>query len=193
MLDRALSEEIIRSGLDFMHVSFPGPGDREYEYACGSRFRTVSDNVTDFFRLRKRSGSKRPRTTISIRHAGRLSPEGRTFVRRWRSLADAVVVNAARDIIGQVAAADGERPGATQKRAKYPCPRLWSRATVLWDGRVALCCRDMNGEYIVGDANRESLYDIWNGERLGLMRQRHLDRQFGDIPLCERCDETIMR
>ena len=50
-----------------------------------------------------------------------------------------------------------------------------------------MCCADHEGELAVGDATRESLRAIWNGERLRALRRAHAR---GDLPpVCAQCDE----
>ena len=38
----------------------------------------------------------------------------------------------------------------------YPCYRPWLTFTVLWDGRVSLCCADFDGRTILGDLSTSS-------------------------------------
>ena len=48
----------------------------------------------------------------------------------------------------------------------YPCYRQWLTFTVLWDGRVALCCADFDGRVILGDLRTSTIREVWNGERV---------------------------
>jgi len=68
------------------------------------------------------------------------------------------------------------------------CFYPWQCVTILCDGRVVPCCRDVDGAYVLGDLRRQSLLDIWNGEPLRRLRRAFLagDR---DNPLCRRCQE----
>jgi len=45
------------------------------------------------------------------------------------------------------------------------CMRAPQTICVLWDGRVSLCCLDMDGDVILGDLNTQSMGDIWEGEK----------------------------
>ena len=46
----------------------------------------------------------------------------------------------------------------------YPCYRPWLTFTVLWDGRVSLCCADFDGRTILGDLRTSTIQEIWNSE-----------------------------
>lgn len=67
------------------------------------------------------------------------------------------------------------------------CRSLWSDLVVLWDGKVTSCCYDAEGELYVGDANRESLLDIWHSKQFAHLRQLHKAARRATIPICKRC------
>lgn len=63
------------------------------------------------------------------------------------------------------------------------CPRL-NGMIVLTNGLVALCCMDMEGEYILGNANERSLLDIYNAP---LAREYRYNRKSRMVP-CRTCN-----
>jgi hypothetical protein len=63
------------------------------------------------------------------------------------------------------------------------CPRV-RNIFVLANGLVALCCMDMEGEYIMGNANERSLLDIFNG---ALAREYRYHRKSHMLP-CRSCN-----
>lgn len=67
-----------------------------------------------------------------------------------------------------------------------PCGRLMNHITIFWDGRVALCCMDIEGRVILGNANTESLGEIWN--RAETLRQEYMKGDFSNLPLCPKCN-----
>ena len=68
----------------------------------------------------------------------------------------------------------------------FPCYRQWLTFTVLWDGRVALCCADLDGKVILGDMRTSTIRDIWNAEPYRRVRREHL--QTGGPGICRACD-----
>jgi hypothetical protein len=82
----------------------------------------------------------------------------------------------------------GKRP-ASMQGTKVPCDRLLSEMTIYWDGRVNLCCMDSDAGVILGDANTQSLSDIWASNQW--MRDKHRAMDF-DIPLCKICNKNII-
>ena len=63
--------------------------------------------------------------------------------------------------------------------------------TIKSNGEAAMCMEDFNNEIILGDANTQSLKEIWNGEKYRLFRYQHLlakDR----IKCVNECDMKLM-
>lgn len=73
---------------------------------------------------------------------------------------------------------------------RTPCYFLMSKITILWDGRVSLCCFDNKGEVILGDVNNEHLRDIWIKAKP--IRDRHYSLDF-DMPLCRDCNANAYK
>jgi radical SAM protein with 4Fe4S-binding SPASM domain len=70
---------------------------------------------------------------------------------------------------------------------RFPCRQLQS-LSILWDGRVVMCREDYDGEYIVGDASKESLREIWySSSRLNKLRELHRMSNYTHHPLCSNC------
>ena len=68
----------------------------------------------------------------------------------------------------------------------YRCHRLWSSVTVLWDGTVALCCLDYEGDYNLGDVKSLGLKDLVNSPLYVEIRKNHSEGKF--LSKCASCD-----
>lgn len=66
-----------------------------------------------------------------------------------------------------------------------PCLRVLSHMTILWDGRVGLCCMDMEGKVILGDVSKQSIKEVWENNQE--MRDKHRNLDF-NMPLCDNCN-----
>ena len=71
------------------------------------------------------------------------------------------------------------------------CQFPWSSMTIKSNGEAAECVEDYNNEIILGDAKKESLYDIWNGEKYGKFREAHLNLTRG-MKCTEQCDMKLL-
>ena len=46
------------------------------------------------------------------------------------------------------------------------CKHPWMTMTIKSNGEATMCMEDFNNEIILGDANKSSLKEIWNGEKI---------------------------
>jgi MoaA/NifB/PqqE/SkfB family radical SAM enzyme len=71
--------------------------------------------------------------------------------------------------------------------AEHFCVFPWKQLAVLVDGQATMCCVDAEGEIRLGDANVQTIAEIWNGPKLQRLREGFL-RQTAFHPRCRRCD-----
>ena len=70
----------------------------------------------------------------------------------------------------------------------FTCPVSWQRLVIGSDGKVLLCSQDEYGMAIVGDANKESIYEIWHGKKLNDARESHLKKMgVEEVSPCKLC------
>lgn len=71
------------------------------------------------------------------------------------------------------------------------CKHPWMSMTLKSNGEAAMCMEDYNNEIILGDATRESLFDIWNGEKYQQFRWDHFNLTPG-IKCMGQCDMDMI-
>lgn len=65
------------------------------------------------------------------------------------------------------------------------CTR-WYELSIMASGKVALCCMDGEGKYIIGDVNTQSVLEIYNDPQYRKMRQYTFSRLAAAAP-CDTC------
>ena len=71
---------------------------------------------------------------------------------------------------------------------RKPCYAACKTMSILWDGRVVPCCMDYDGKQILGDANKQTLTEIWHQSKW--IRDKHRSLDF-DITPCRDCNHNI--
>jgi radical SAM protein with 4Fe4S-binding SPASM domain len=71
---------------------------------------------------------------------------------------------------------------------RKPCYALLSSMSILWDGRVVPCCMSYDDKLVLGDANTQTLTEIWHQSYW--MRKRHRRLDFDMVP-CRDCNHNI--
>lgn len=70
----------------------------------------------------------------------------------------------------------------------FRCPQHYQRLVIASNGRAAMCSNDDNVEVVLGDANTQTIHEIWHGEKMQAIRalQARPDG-FKEIHACTRC------
>jgi MoaA/NifB/PqqE/SkfB family radical SAM enzyme len=168
---------VVTAGLDAINISVDASGREVFESTrIGLAYDKVIANIERLLRARAELGRTRPRLVLSFVRQGNTNEE-RAFIEHWSRLADKVHVT---DLHNWARTLQGSANG------RFPCYRQWLTFTVLWDGRVALCCADFDGRVILGDMRTSAIRDIWNADAYRRVRREHL--QSGGPGICRSCD-----
>lgn len=73
--------------------------------------------------------------------------------------------------------------------APNKCWRVLTQIHVLYDGQVLLCCGDWNQSVILGDLNKQSIYEVWNSAQYKKIRLNHKMNNVKELPeICKKCN-----
>ena len=177
LITEEIAQGMIDAGLDAINISMDAAGKEVFERTrLHLDFDTVIGNVRTLARLREKSGRKRPRLILSFVRQNN-STEEQAFIAHWRKKADKIHVTDLHNWAGTL---------NQESDVRFPCYRPWLTFTVLWDGRVSLCCADFDGREVLGDLRTSTIKDIWNGPAYRKVRHAHLDH--GGPSICQSCD-----
>ena len=177
LITEQVARGMVDAGLDAINISVDASGKDVFESTrIGLKYDKVIANIERLVRIRAESGKRRPKLILSFVRQNNSADE-QAFIEHWRKVADKIHIT------------DLHNWGGTlhqQSDVNYPCYRPWLTFTVLWDGRVSLCCADFDGHTILGDLNTSSIKEIWNNERYLSVRREHLESGGPDV--CRACD-----
>jgi radical SAM protein with 4Fe4S-binding SPASM domain len=108
--------------------------------------------------------------------------EIRLFRRIWESKVDGINIGRAREI-------DNLNPLSRKQLA--PCPYLWQRMFVLWNGDVVACCSDSDAKLVIGNVWASGIYGVWKSSKFEQIRKLHLSYQSNNIVLCNNCQLNL--
>ncbi|MFA5479071.1 MAG: SPASM domain-containing protein [Candidatus Muiribacteriota bacterium] len=81
---------------------------------------------------------------------------------------------------------DSENTEKNEKR-REPCVGLWQHFGIRYDGEVSACCRDFRCEMSIGNINKNSIWELWNSEKLKQFRLYHIAGKFNLVKICKYC------
>jgi radical SAM protein with 4Fe4S-binding SPASM domain len=67
------------------------------------------------------------------------------------------------------------------------CIRAISYLTVLWDGRVNLCCMDVPERVCFGDLTKQTVSEVWFSPERQRYVETHLRAKGHELPICKEC------
>ena len=177
LITEQVARGMVDAGLDAINISVDAAGKDVFESTrIGLKYDKVIANIERLVRLRTESGKRRPKLILSFVRQNNSADE-QAFIEHWRAVADKIHITDLHNWAGTL---------NTESDVNYPCYRPWLTFTVLWDGRVSLCCADFDGKTILGDVTTQSIAEIWNADPYRKARRQHLESGGPDI--CRACD-----
>jgi MoaA/NifB/PqqE/SkfB family radical SAM enzyme len=168
---------MIEAGLDAINISVDAAGKEVFDSTrLGLNYDKVIANIERLVEIRKELGKIRPKLILSfVRQNNSLDEQA--FIEHWRKVADKIHITDLHNWAGTL---------NKESDVRFPCYRPWLTFTILWDGRVSLCCADFDGREVLGDLRTSTIKDIWNGPAYRKVRHAHLDH--GGPAICQSCD-----
>lgn len=77
------------------------------------------------------------------------------------------------------------------KGVKIPCYTVLNQMYIHCDGKAVPCCMDYDAKMVIGDANTQSLKEIWKNNQW--MRDKHRAGKWDEIPICKTCNYNSKR
>ena len=175
--DFALS--VIKAGVDWITISIDGVDEVYEDIRKPITFEKIVDNLRFISDYKLHHGLVKPLIKVQgIWPAVRQNPE--KYYDIFSSLADLVAFNPLIDYLRK----DTEIIYVDN----FSCPQLYQRLVIGSDGKVMMCSNDEDGKIIVGDANSQTIYDIWHSEVLNNYRAIHASCDgYKKLPHCKEC------
>jgi len=215
LLRGKVMEDILRSGLDSIIINIDAATEETYKRIKKvPGLERVEENIKNFIETKKRLNLIRPLIRVKLIPVEENLGEIEAFKKKWRKLADEVVIS--REFlwpgfsrmggISSISATselsppltegnkgEGEMRTKTPPINRYPCISLWLALTINWDGTVSICCIDFYHRGILGSLKDSSIQGIWKGEKLQKIRIAHLEGKFDIAPVCSHCQGLWLR
>jgi hypothetical protein len=177
LIDEGVARGAVEAGLDAINISVDASGREVFERTrVGLKYDAVIANIERLVRIRAELGRTHPKLILSFVRQNN-GDEERAFIEHWRRIADKIHITDIHNWAGTL---------NRESDVRFPCYRQWLTFTVLWDGRVSLCCADFDGKVILGDLRTASIREVWESEAYRLVRREHLES--GGPAICRACD-----
>lgn len=186
LFTRKKAKEILLAGPDTITLSLDSMNKQTYTKARGLNYDTVIKNIMNLIEIKKELGSNTKLVVRLIKT--KLTYKGEEeFKRFWKDKCVDIEIKPAHNFLDT-----DLRIGSNKKVNSFSlCKKLWRDIEIYWDGDVPICCRDYNGEQLVGNVRNQSVESIWKNEKFSNLRRTHLSLvKIKDLSPCNRCSET---
>ncbi len=177
-LNPEIFTQMMEAGLDWLTISFDGMGETYNKIRKPAVFEDAAEKIKTYSRIKKERGAVKPLIKLQA-----IWPSIQDDPQKFYDLFNPYV-----DHIASNPLIDYGHSGHPEYDENFSCPILYQRLVIGSDGQVLLCSNDEYGRYIVGNANTESLYDIWHGATMEKARALHKKKMgFMEIEPCRDC------
>jgi radical SAM protein with 4Fe4S-binding SPASM domain len=193
LLTEDKARALIDAGIDDIMFSIDSVEREKYtSVRIGLDFDTVLKNIRTFIRIREEMN---PDIIVRVRGVTTFDPEseeGRSELESWEKFwnplkkeQDRIYMKRAHNWGNQLF---GENlPEEGMRDIYHPCVLPWSTMHVTAMGTVPLCPQDYDAKMNIGDVNKDTIQDIWQGANWEKIREQHRTGMRNEIPFCRGC------
>lgn len=192
---------LIDAGLDSVRISVEHVDDAGYKKITRTptSYEQIRKNVEYLFnkKIGKKSNLK---IHVKLIDTGLSDLEKEKFINDFSGISDSINFNPIDGrnnsqgydfTLGRGVSSVTEYANTRPKIDRKVCPHPFYSMAVNFNGLVSVCCMDWSLEAVVGDAKKESLVDIWCGEKLRNFRMLHLKGERKKINICADCQVVM--
>lgn len=184
------TEEMFANGLDYIKYSIESTNDQEHK-----RIRGDASNFTKGYKKIKKLLDIKEKNNYNIKIVVTMLDLNRTNQKEdFNKLKDAF---RGCDVYLYLKSEDQQWyredfHGTKSIHWSRPCLHPWMSMSINAGGEVVACMEDFNSELILGDIKKDSLSDIWNGQKYKEFRERHFNLKDKKFKCFARCDMKLV-
>jgi radical SAM family protein/iron-sulfur cluster protein len=172
-------EELVDLQLDWLTISFDGTGERYEEIRKPAKFDPMVEKIRRFSEIKREKGSRKPVIRVQGMWPA-IEEDPEAYFNTFEPIVDEVSVNSLLDYLYN----DEE----IQYLEDFTCPVPFQRLAIGSDGRAFMCVNDALGREVIGDANTQSISEIWNGPEVKRIREIQIGhRGVEELEPCRAC------
>lgn len=194
MLTHEMSDKLTEAGLDLLRISIQGLTKEAYK-----KISRVDVNINSYLENLAYLYKNKKNTKIYIKILGETLEEDETeedFYKMFGNFCDSIGVE---HLVPVMPGVDYSKVVETNINTGmvgckndniFSCPRSFYMMTVNTDGLVRPCC-NYDPPMIIGDINKENLFEIWNGSKMKNFRMNQLKNGTKSNGVCKKCQTPV--
>ncbi len=189
-LTNEMGERLIASGLKRLKVSLQSLNDEVNRELMGYPATPVVENVINFSMVLKKKKSKMD-FRVSAIVTSKNEKEIENMKKFWKKHGIRLVLSSLENRGGNIGNIL-ELSNTPEIQLRRGCIRPTRDMCILFNGQVVLCCVDWLRTVILGDLKEKSITEIWNSQRLQMIREGLKMEDCCHLPeICRNCSEAV--
>ena len=179
-------EIVVELPVDWIWFSVDGvKAETNDRYRKGASLKVIEQNIESLIELKEKRKATKPVLNFNmVRYPDVTAEEVIDYVSKWIPHAEVVSIATFRPIGSKRLLTEDQRKNIPHR----PCPLLYSQLVVSWNGRVGLCCEDINIEVSPGTFGSKTLIELFNSPLFNKIRKLHERNKRHKVPICKECD-----
>lgn len=180
-LDEKMFQEIMEAGIDWITISFDGLRETYERIRHPAKYERALEKLKNYMEIKRKAGRVKPVIKVqSILPA--IIDNLEEFYATMSKVSDMVSAN---PLIDYLANDSGDK---ILYEENFVCPMQYQRLVIGADGIVMMCSNDEENSQPVGNANSQTVHEIWHGPEMTRVREiqkRHAGVK--EIGCCKKC------
>lgn len=178
-LNRENFIKIMKAGATWITVSFDGLGDNYDKVRRPLKYEETLNKLKEIKKIKAEFGVNLP--VIKVQGVwDYIKEDPELYYQTLSPHVDAVAFNPYIDFT--------KDPGSKVFIDNFYCPQLYQRLVIGADGLVLLCANDEENSNILGDANKETVHQLWHGKKINAVREAHKKpKGYLEFEACRHC------
>lgn len=186
LLTKDWSKRLIKSGLDWIIFSVDSCKPEIYkQIRVNGNLKIVGKNIWNFHKIRNELNSKKPKISIQCIRMDLNEEEIKSgeYLQFWSPYVDDVSISTLVD--WHLNDISGESPN-------FCCTSPFRRLTIRANGDIAICCGQYIEGKIIGNINKMSIEEAWNGKKFNKLRKLMREGKAHLIDICKNCPTRLI-
>lgn len=187
-LDNNIINELLNSKLDLLLISIDSLSQDTFQkIRLGGDLSIILKNVDILLKCHKQKNSPL-NIVLSMINLPFNQKELNHFLSNWKKSSGInVVIKPFDNFAGQEEDIVKLSTSVKNYNEELQCVEPWRGLAIGWDGQIVPCCYDFDYKYPLGNVHDSSIFDIWNSNKMMLLREAHAKKRKRNIGLCNNC------
>ena len=181
LLNKRNSEMILNSCITRMFVSIDAATEETYNKVRipvgkkrlqEKRLQILETKIKDFVAMRNSLNKKLPLTRVSFVALEENQHEAEMFKKKWEGIVDSVEIQRETSVKLYDDLEELKKGKKYKDKSNsYNCNKPWGDMAIYSDGKVGPCCNLVGRMSPIGNIKDQSIYEIWNGNKMSKIRE----------------------